>query len=154
MTLWDWSIRAWDAPGVQGAALDLQDAQGQCVPLLLWAAWAAQTGRAPDEETVEAACDTARVWVETTIAPLRQVRRALKTRMPDMDDAAREAVRAQVKTVELEAERRLLDALEALSPAPNGPPKPVLPVLIAVARGWSPITPRVALTLLSERLPA
>lgn len=154
MTLWDWSIRAWDATGVQVAALDLQDAQGQCVPLLLWAAWAAQTGRTPDEETVEAACDTARVWVETTIAPLRQVRRALKTRMPDMNDAAREAVRAQVKTVELEAERRLLDALEALSPAQGGPATPILPVLIAVAREWSPITPRVALTLLSERLPA
>lgn len=154
MSLWDWSVRVWAAPGVQSAALDLQDAQGQCVPLLLWAAWAARTGRPPDEETVEAACDTARVWLETTIAPLRQVRRALKTRLPDMDDAAREAVRDRVKAVELEAERRLLDALEALSPGEDGPPKPALPALIAVARAWSPITPRVALTLLSERLPA
>lgn len=154
MRLWDWSIQAWDAPGVQVAALDLQDAQGQCVPLLLWAAWAARTGRAPDEDAIEAACDTARVWLETTIAPLRQVRRTLKTRTPDMDDAAREAVRAQVKAVEIEAERRLLVALEALSTGPEGAPAPVLPALIAVAREWSPITPRVALTLLAERLPA
>jgi uncharacterized protein (TIGR02444 family) len=154
MSLWEWSLKAWAAPGVQVSALDLQDAQNQCVPLLLWAAWAAQTGRAPDEDTIEAACDTARVWLETTIAPLRQVRRALKSRTPDMDDAAREAVRERVKAVELETERHLLTALEALTTDPAGAPMPVLPVLIAVARRWSPITPRVALTLLSERLPA
>lgn len=154
MTLWDWSLTAWSAQGVQVAALDLQDAQGQCVPLLLWAAWAARTGRAPDAETIEAACDTARVWQETAIAPLRQIRRGLKSRIPDMDDAAREAVRDRVKAVELEAERYLLAALEALSPGAAGTPAPVLPVLVAVAREWSPITPRTALTLLAERLPA
>ncbi|GAA0654149.1 TIGR02444 family protein [Brevundimonas lenta] len=154
MSLWDWSLRAWESNAVQIACLDLQDAQGQNIPLLLWAAWAAQTGRAPDADTIEAACDTARVWQETTIAPLRAIRRSLKTRTPDLDDAAREAVRAQVKAVELEAERHLLTALEALSPAPGGAAKPVLTVLVAVSREWSPITPRAALTLLAERLPA
>jgi len=154
MSLWEWSARAWTAPGVQVAALDLQDAQNQCVPLLLWAAWAAQTGRAPGEDAIDAACDTARVWVDTTIAPLRQVRRNIKARIPDMDDAARESVRAQVKAVELETERHLLAALEALSPAGSGPSTPVLPTLIAVSRVWGTVTPRVALTLLAERLPA
>ena len=154
MSLWDWSARVWAAPGVQVAALDLQDAQNQCVPLLLWAAWTAQTGRTPDAETIEAACDTARVWVDTTIAPLRDIRRAIKSRIPDMDDAAREAIRNQVKAVELATERHLLAALEALSPPAAGPPAPVLPTLIAVSRVWGPVTPRVALTLLAERLPA
>lgn len=152
--LWDWAVRAWGADGVSDACLHLQDAAGQNVPLLLWAAWAARTGRAPDADTLEAACDIARAWQEAAIAPLREVRRALKGRNPDLDDADREAVRAQVKAVELEAERRLLAALEALTPAPEGAPRPVLAALIAAARQWSPMTPRPGLTALAERLPA
>lgn len=154
MTLWDWSVRAWTSAGVADAGLDLQDAQGQCVPLLLWAAWTAATGRAPDAETIEAACDTARAWTETTVAPLRSIRRTLKAAVPDMDDGAREAIRAQVKAAELEAERHLLTALEALSSEPWTEPRPALPVLVAVAREWSPVTPRTALTLFCDRLPA
>lgn len=154
MSLWDWSVRVWAVEAVQVAGLDLQDAQGQNLPLLLWAAWCAQTGRAPDADDIEAACDTARVWQETTVAPLRAIRRTLKTRTPDLDDADRDAVRAQIKAIELDAERRLLAALEALAPAPSGQPKPVFPALVAVAREWSPITPRRSLELLADRLPA
>ncbi|RZJ44519.1 MAG: TIGR02444 family protein [Brevundimonas sp.] len=154
MSLWDWSIRVWAVESVQVASLDLQDAQGQNLPLLLWAAWCARTGRAPDADDIEAACDTARVWQEIAVAPLRAIRRQLKTRVPDFSDEDREAVRAQVKAIELDAERRLLAALEALAPAPSGGPKPVFPALIAVAREWSPITPRRSLELLAERLPA
>jgi len=154
MSLWDWSLRAWAAPGVENACLDLQDAQGQNIPLLLWAGWCAATGRAPTEDDLEAACDTARVWQDTIVAPLRGVRRALKTRIPDLDEADREAVRDQVKRLELDAERRLLAALEGLSPPSAGPARPVLPALVAVARVWSPVTPRTALGLLADRLPA
>ena len=153
MSLWDWSVRAWTSPGLADAGLDLQDAQGQCVPLLLWAAWAASTGRAPDADTIEAACDTARAWSETTVAPLRAIRRTLRAAVPDMDDGAREAIRAQVKTAELEAERHLLTALEALSSEPWTGPQPALPGLIAVAREWSSVTPRTALRLFADRLP-
>jgi hypothetical protein len=63
-------------------------------------------------------------------------------------------VRAQVKAIELDAERRLLLALEALAPSPSGEPKPVFPALIAVSREWAPITPRRSLELLADRLPA
>lgn len=154
MSLWEWSARVWATDGVQTAGLDLQDAQGQNLPLLLWAAWCAQTGRAPDADAIEAACDTARVWQETAVAPLRAIRRQLKTRIPDFGDADRDALRTQVKAIELDAERRLLAALEALAPAPSGPTKPVFPALIAVARVWGPITPRRSLELLAERLPA
>ena len=152
--LWNWAVRVYASDGVSEACLHLQDAAGQNVPLLLWAAWTARTGRRPDADAVEAACDIARAWHDAAIAPLRSVRRALKGRNPDLDDAAREAVRAQVKAVELEAERRLLAALEALTPAPSGSPRPLLEALVAVARQWSPTTPRAGLTQLAERLPA
>jgi uncharacterized protein (TIGR02444 family) len=153
MMLWDWAVAAYRAEGAAEACLHLQDAAGQNVPLLLWAGWCAAEGRIPDAETLEAASDTARVWEETAIAPLRAVRRALKVRAPDLDDAAREAVRAEVKTVELAAERRLLEALEALAPAPAGSARPALEAMVAVARVWSPMTPRAGLVRLAERLP-
>lgn len=152
--LWDWAVRAWAADGVDEACLHLQDAAGQNAPLLLWAAWTARTGRRPDADTVEAACDIARAWQDAAIAPLRAVRRTLKGPNPDLENADREAMRAQVKAVELEAERRLLAALEALSPPPGDSPAPVLEALVAVARQWSPMTPRAGLVQLAERLPA
>lgn len=152
--LWDWAVRAYAADGVEEACLHLQDAAGQNIPLLLWAAWAARAGRAPDADALEAACDIARTWQDAAIAPLRAVRRTLKARHPDLEDADREAVRTQVKAVELEAERRLLAALEALSPPSTGAPRSVLDALIAVARQWAPATPRAGLATLAERLPA
>ena len=154
MRLWDWAVAAYGADGVADACLELQDAAGQNVPLLLWAAWCAAEGRTPDEDALEAAGDTARAWQETAIAPLRAVRRALKPRAPDLDDEAREAVRAQVKAVELEAERRLLTALEALAPAPSTRPQPPIALMAAVARVWSPMVPRALLVQLADRLPA
>ena len=154
MSLWDWAVRAYAADGVADACLELQDVAGQNVPLLLWAAWTAATGRAVDADAREDACDMARAWDGSAIAPLRAVRRTLKARIPDLDDAAREAVRTQVKAVELEAERRLLAALEALAPGDAGPPGSTLEAMIAVARIWSPMTPRPGLVRLAERLPA
>lgn len=154
MTLWDWAVRAYAADGVEEACLELQDSAGQNVPLLLWAAWTAATGRDLDADAREDACDIARAWEDSAVAPLRAVRRTLKTRIPDLDDAAREVVRAQIKAVELEAERRLLAALEALTPDAPGPPRPMLDAMVAVARVWSPMTPRPGLVRLAERLPA
>ena len=154
MSLWDWAVAAYAAPGVSDACLALQDHHEQNVPLLLWAAWTAVTGRRPDEETVEAACDVARAWQETVIAPLRQMRRTLKTPLPDIEAAPRLEIRDQVKALELKAERRLLEALEALAPPPAGPPRPALDGLVATARQWSSVTPRPALIRLAEALPA
>lgn len=153
MTLWDWAVAAYAAGGVADACLDLQDHYEQNTCLLLWAGWNAATGRRPDEEMIEAACDVARAWDSTTISPLRAVRRTLKLPVPDIDDAAREAVRTRIKAVELEAERQLLLALEGLSPAPSGTPRPAIEALVEIARVWARVIPRPALTRLAERLP-
>lgn len=154
MRLWDWAVAAYGAPGVGEACLALQDHNGQNVPLLLWAAWVAATGRKPDAETLEAACDTARAWDGVVVAPLRAVRRILKAPVPDIDDGPREAVRNRVKALEFEAERHLLEALEALAPPPAGPPRPVIDSLVATARVWADVTPRPALVRLADALPA
>ena len=151
---WDWAVAAYTAPEVQAACLDLQDTGGQNVPLLLWAAWCATTGRRLDQDSIEAACDAAQAWETTTIAPLRAVRRAIKTRNLDMDEADREAVRAQVKAVELEAERRLMAHLSGLSPDAAGAPAPVLDTLVSVSRQWGRNVPRPGLEQLARVLSA
>ena len=48
--LWTWAVAAYGREGVSEACLELQDIHGQTVPLLLWTAWAAGTGRALDDE--------------------------------------------------------------------------------------------------------
>lgn len=153
MRLWDWAVAAYGAPGVGEACLALQDSHDQNVPLLLWSAWVAATGRKPDEETIEAACDTARAWDSVVVAPLRSVRRILKAPVPDIDDGPRESVRNRIKALELEAERHLLDALEALAPEPVGPARPIIDGLVATARMWADVTPRPALIRLADALP-
>ena len=45
MRLWDWAVAAYGADGVAPACLELQDAAGQNVPLLLWAGWCAAEAR-------------------------------------------------------------------------------------------------------------
>ena len=150
--LWDWAAAAYAQPGVADECVALQDHHDQSVPLLLWAAWSAAKGCRPDADTIEAACDTARAWQITTTAPLRAVRRTLKAPVPDIDDAARLAIREQVKAVELASERQLMAALEALWPMVDGPPRPFVEGMSAVTRVWSAVTPRAALIRLADRL--
>ncbi|WP_438852678.1 TIGR02444 family protein [Brevundimonas nasdae] len=154
MSLWDWAVAAYAAPDVADACLALQDHHEQNVPLLLWSAWVAQTGRRPDEDTIEAACDTARAWDGVVVAPLRAVRRTLKAPVPDIDDGPRESVRNRIKALELEAEKHLLEALEALAPPRAGASRPAIDGLAATTRVWSRITPRPALIRLADALPA
>lgn len=150
-TLWAWAVEAYGREGVSETCVSLQDRDGQNVPLLLFGAWAAITGQALDDEAVEAACDVARVWDETAVSPLRAVRRALKAPLIDMEAEAREAVRARVKSVELEAERLLLAGLAELAGAP-GPRRDPLPDLVRLSRAWGGPLPRPALARLAERL--
>ncbi len=151
---WPWAVAAYEAPGVAEACLSLQDHNEQNVPLLLWAAWVAVTGRRPDEETIEAACDAARAYDTVVVAPLRAVRRTLKAPIPDVDHDHREALRQQVKALELDAERRLMLELEALAPAPSGAPRRAIDGLAETAKLWARVVPRPALTTLADRLPA
>ena len=154
MSLWNWAVKAYGREGVSEACLALQDYHEQNVCLLLWGAWCAETGRSPDEETLEAAADTARAWESTTIVPLRQIRRTLKKPVPDLETEARLDVREQIKAIELRAERYLLDQLEALAPQATGAARPHLNGLADASRLWDRVIPRPALKTLADRLSA
>ena len=155
--LWDWSVVAYGAPGVEAASLMLQDTAGQSVPLLLWAAWTARTGRAIDNETLEAAADTAKAWTEAAVEPLRAVRVRMKAPLSDLEPGARERVRAEVKRVELMAEEALLADLESLTDGAVGhalSDESLLERLVEVARAWNGKVPREGLKAWAVRLPA
>jgi uncharacterized protein (TIGR02444 family) len=150
--LWDWAVQAYARPGVAETCLELQDGHGQNVPYLLWGAWAAGSGRVLDADDLEAGVDTARAWDEGAVRPLRTLRRGLKAPIPDMDDAAREGVREQIKAAELAAERALLEGLEPLAPGPAGPPRPLAPALVEAAKAWTRVVPRAHLERLAAQL--
>jgi uncharacterized protein (TIGR02444 family) len=154
MTLWDWALKAYAREGVEELCLELQDGYEQSVPYLLWAAWAAATGRALDPSTLEMGGDSARAWEETAVGPLRVVRRRLKKPIPDIGDAARESLRAQVKATELAAEKGLLEDLESLIEAKESAPLPLSEALVSAARAWSRVIPRAQLESLAAALSA
>ncbi len=151
MTVWDWAASAYARDGVASACLALQDDHAQSVPFLLWAAWAALYGRWPDADRLARAAALARAWEQTATGPLRQARRAAKTPLPDMDDRAREAVRDQIKAVELACERALMDALQALAPAAAAAP-PLDQALERAAATWGQPTSAGALKALAAKL--
>ena len=148
MRFWDWALKVYARQPVADACLHLQDAHGQNVPWLLWAAWMAGEGRSAD---LKEAARMMRAWDAEIGAPLRGVRRALKPVRPPVDEAAKAALRDAVKAVELKGERVLMESLEALS-GPPGTPIPVLDGLIAAAEASGDPPRRSALEKLAEAL--
>lgn len=103
--LWNFSLTIYALPGVQEACLQLQD-EGANVCLLLCGAWLGQRGVRCDSQRLEQLKELAAPWHRDVVQPLRDLRIGWR-------DAAREdlelsALREQVKTLELEAERQLL----------------------------------------------
>ena len=157
VSFWDWAVAVYGDAEVEDLCLDLQDAHGQCVPLLLWAAWCPRAGLRIDGDVARQASGLARAWSDEVIAPLRSVRRRLKTALNAGDDEARLPLRQAVKATELQAEKVLMAQLEAL--APCGMPVPVfdlaaarLDSLLAAAGAWSPGDPADVLARLTEAL--
>ena len=149
---WDWALSAYARPGVAQACLDLQDEHGQCTPYLLWAAWAAQSGRGLDEAMLVKGADLAHRWEPVFIKPVRAVRRALKPVLDGVADDLREALREQVKAVELAAEKTLMLSLEALAlVAPSGSVT-VQQALEQATALWAPSAPKNSLMALSQHL--
>nr|MBF0684334.1 TIGR02444 family protein [Pseudomonas sp.] len=99
-------------PEVEAACLQLQD-QGADVCLLLCGAWleARKTGYQP--QRLAQLEELGEHWQREVVKPLRILRQAWKE--PSREDRELDALRAQVKELELAAETILLRRLEALS---------------------------------------
>ncbi len=136
--LWPFALATYQRPGVEAALLELQDDHGQCVPYLIWALWLAASGRAADRTALAAGAAIARPWQEAAIQPLRALRRRLREPIALADPENQAQLREAVKALELDAERRLLAALEAASPT-VGPGAPV--ALAEAIQAWGGAAP-------------
>ena len=109
--LWPFAVELYQRPGVAHACLALQG-QGGNVCLILAACWLGGRGVRLDASRITALQRVAEPWHTQVIKPLREVRTAW--REPCQADQAWAAIREQVKALELNAERHLLDRLQAL----------------------------------------
>ena len=157
--LWSWAVGVYGRVPVAALCLDLQDADGQNVPLLLWAACLGHEGIVAAPVAADAVLIT-RQWSDSVIVPLRLMRRRLKSVVSEADEAVRLPLREKIKSAELEAERALMHLLEPLS-LTAGDAKTdtnhtisdlISDNLLAIAAAWSQKMPYQKLRLLSQAL--
>jgi len=152
LTAWDFALAAWRRPGVETLCLELQSAHGQSPPLLLWRLWLAAEGRALPPDGLSAAMALARLWQDRALDPLRTARRGLKAPAEGISDGARLALRQRVMAAELEAERLLLEALEAIETQPAQTGADPFADLLDLARTWRAPAPEPLLARLVQAL--
>ena len=152
--LWPYALEVYARPGVEALMLELQDDHGQCVPFLLWGLWMAASGRAIEPGTAVACAELAGAWHDAAIAPLRRLRRDLRSARKAKIQHVSERIRTGVKSLELEAERMLLQMLDEASPAPGGVASDGLSSLRLAVQAWGERQPPPAMLVELARLAA
>jgi uncharacterized protein (TIGR02444 family) len=120
---WTFSLAVYREGAVQRECLELQDRYGVDVNLLLFCAFiGAVRGAAMPDQAVRLAGELVEDWHRDIVASLREVRRALKPLAIDASPVAASAaaLRANVKAMELEAERIEQTMLERWSAVHGG----------------------------------
>ncbi|MGY2187030.1 hypothetical protein D3C87_1739660 [compost metagenome] len=107
--LWSFSLSTYAKPGVEQACLQLQS-MGVNVCLLLCAAWLGQRGIACNEQRLQQLRSETTPWDADVVRPLRALR--MQWKEAATKDVELSKLREQVKSLELEAERHLLQRLE------------------------------------------
>ena len=147
MKLWDFALAAWERPGVSDACLALQDQDGQSVPLLLWRAWALDEGRGiggdVERHAIRSGAAVGRRWSSRHCAP-----RAGPSPTSNRG-AGRNGRRGKA---ELDAERTLIERLEAITPPPSGKRGDLAAALIEVTESWNGSAARAAANSLAVAL--
>lgn len=108
--LWPFALALYACPGIEAACLRLQDDAGVDICELLWRCWLLHHGAVPECEIGLAEVHR---WQHEVTAPLRYLRRKLKTDANEHDGVAR--LRDTLKQAELQAERETLARLEILA---------------------------------------
>jgi uncharacterized protein (TIGR02444 family) len=120
---WKFSLKIY--PSIADTCLELQDGSGVDVNVLLFLLWAAHDGRKVSPGEVHLITSAVASWNKSVVAPLRSVRRFLRTPPNVIDSEAAAALRQHVKQIELEAERLQQEALYRFLPLEDlGTPEP------------------------------
>jgi uncharacterized protein (TIGR02444 family) len=112
---WQFSLTFYAMPRVEPACIRLQDEAGLDVNILLFLLWNATQGRSMSEADVKELDNAVGAWRDTTVIPLRGMRRTLKTARPIVDRYTAEEFRNRIKEAELESERLEQAVLYALA---------------------------------------
>lgn len=108
--LWNFALGLYGRPGVEPACLQLQTA-GADVCLLLCACWLQQSAHGYSAQRCEQLQSLAQPWQRQVITPLRQLRQNWRAAAQQQPELA--SLREQLKALEQQAERQLLEQLEA-----------------------------------------
>jgi uncharacterized protein (TIGR02444 family) len=120
---WAYALRTYAEDGVAPACLLLQDRLGVDVVVMLHAMYRARMGAALGRDEIAGMDAAVREWRSQVVAPLRSVRRALKTRLGGFAPDQVHALREQVKSVELMAERKAFELLAQAAEPPRSAPQ-------------------------------
>ncbi len=105
---WQWSLDAYEMPGVKNRLIYLQDSFGFDVNISLWCCWRASEGEALNEDAVRAADRATKEWSEGVVDPLREARL-------NAHELGPAEFYTQLKEIELAAEHHEQDILFNLS---------------------------------------
>lgn len=108
-TFWRWAVALWRSSELESQLLQLQDSHGLVVLELLFVAWLGDRGvkiAEPDRLALQSACDC---WVKGVVIPLREQRKQWA------DDRETQWCRDAIKTLELQAEKKLSERLVAVA---------------------------------------
>lgn len=102
---WDWTLPTYGQPGVSPACLRLQDRYGLDVNVVLYAVWAASRGAELSDGDVAAAARRVDEWHRLVVCGLRAIRTQLKGDPHGAPAELAEALREDIKKLELDSER-------------------------------------------------
>lgn len=116
---WVFCLEVYACEGVEAQCIYLQDQYGYDVVLLLFLLWTGVRGEEIEAPSLIELNQFCRQWQDTVVAPLRKIRRELKTQINTgsvRPSEPTETLRQKIKTVELESEKLQALALIDLSP--------------------------------------
>jgi uncharacterized protein (TIGR02444 family) len=141
---WDFTLQVYGREGVSPAVIALQDTHRLDVDILLFCCWTGSTGRGPlGAAAIARAKTVADPWQAEVVNALRTIRRRIKDGFEGAPAGLPDALRKQILTQEIDAERLEQIMLEATVTAAPDPSRPISRLAAsAPGRATSPISRR------------